>query len=70
MVLTSDDKRILEEILNTEDKKNLVIRLCATAMLEGSTIPAHEMQRTLQVVKTKIEPKGNIDKKKYSNQAV
>ena len=50
MVLTTYDKKAILAIANTQDKKEVIVRMFVSAMMQGTNITAPEMRQCTQIV--------------------
>lgn len=71
MVFTDADRKMIQGIMNTQDKKELVLRMFVSAMMQGTNITAPEMKQCSQLVINSLrEDAGASGKISKKSQAV
>ncbi len=71
MLFTDQDIKLLQSLANTDDKKQMILRLVVTAMMQGTTITAPEMTRVTQIIMNTLNhTDANTSKTSKNNSAV
>jgi len=70
MIFNKQDKKLLDTIANTEDKKDMLLRLVTEAMMRGTNITAPEMKTVLQIIHTALYETEKVTKVQNGDRAV
>ena len=70
MIFTKQDKKLLDTVANTEDKKEMILRLVTESMMRGTNITAPEMKTVLQIIHTALYETKKVTKVQNGDRAV
>jgi len=71
MIFTKEDKQLIQGIANTQDKKEVIVRMFVAALMQGTNVTAPEMRNCTQIVINSLkEVETSKPKNSRKNEAV